>query len=537
VAALRRWQLVMAVLVVVLLLVPAAGIGQTPGSLRLAITRDEGHLNPYTYQTGYPGWNLMTLVYDTLFYPDANNEPIPWLVRNAQVSRDGRTWTLTLHPNIRWHDGRALTSEDVKFTFEYIIKVAHSRWTPPARVIERVDAPNPTTVVFQLKNADAGFRLRALADVPILPKHIWESVTTVPAARALTNVVGSGPYMVAEAQPAQFYRLTANPQYFAGQPRVRELILPVIRDATVSFTALQAAQIEANVRTLPPELVAQFERLPGMKVVRGAGFASTLLQFNMEHPLLKDPKLRQAIANTINTRLMVRLLMLGFAVVGSPGYLHPDSPLSAPGVKFEANKAKAVTLLNEAGYRDRNNDGIREAQDGTPLRFTLLTLAGNPIRIRGAELIRTWLRDVGIDTTVRVQEDAAIIDQVWPEFDVCKGRRFDMAVFGWSAPVMTRPTALRDLFHSDCNVGVLNIGGYKNPQIDRMGEQLAITVDPARQKQIATEMQKVIAQDLPVHVLFYPDTIMAYRQAAYDRWAFRKGEGILTKLSFVDPPR
>jgi len=274
-----------------------------------------------------------------------------------------------------------------------------------------------------------------------------------------------------------------------------------------------------------------------VKVVRGAGFTSTILQFNDEHPLLKDVRLRRGIANAINTNLMVRLLMLGYAVVGSPGYIHPASPFYAAGVKFEASKARAVSILNEAGYRDRNGDGIREAPDGTPLRFTLLTLAGNPIRIRGAELIRTWLRDIGIAVTVRAQEDAAIIDQVWPDFDVCKGRRFDMAVFGWSAPVMTRPTALVDLFNSDCRVGTINIGGYKNAEIDRLSGQLLVTVDTARQKQISAEMQKRIAEELPVHVLFYPDTIMAYRSGVYDRWVFQKGQGIVTKLSFVDRPK
>ncbi|HEY6103513.1 MAG TPA: hypothetical protein VI007_09855, partial [bacterium] len=72
-----------AILAAGLLLMPAAGMAQA-GAVRLAITRDEGWLNPYTYQTGFPGWNIMTLVYDTLFYPDENNEPIPWLVRDAR---------------------------------------------------------------------------------------------------------------------------------------------------------------------------------------------------------------------------------------------------------------------------------------------------------------------------------------------------------------------------------------------------------------------------------------------------------------------
>ena len=194
-------------------------------------------------------------------------------------------------------------------------------------------------------------------------------------------------------------------------------------------------------------------------------------------------------------------------------------------------------MLNEAGYRDRNNDGVREAADGTPLRFTLLANSELPLRIRGAELLRTWLKDVGIAADVRVMDDASIIDLVWPDFDVCKGRRFDLAMFGWSAPVMTRPTALRDLFHSNCQVGTINIGGYRSAEIDRLGDQLAVTVDTARQKQIAAQMQRIIAQDLPVHVLYYEDVKMAYRTAAYDRWVFQKGNGIMTKLSFVDPPK
>src|SRR3990172_1935009 len=524
------------ILIAVLARIPAAGLAQT-GTVRIAIRRDEGSLNPYTYQSGYPGWNIMTLVYDPLFYPDANNEPIPWLVRDVKVSTDGRTWTLTLYPNVRWHDGRPLTSEDVKFTFEYVQKVTHSRWTPTTRNLDGVDAPNPQTVVFRLKAPDAGFRLRTLADVPILPKHIWESVTTVAAARAFTNTVGSGPFRVDEVRAGQFYRLTANPQYFAGPVKVRELILPIVRDATVSFTALQAGEIDANARTLTPELVAQFEKQAGIKVVRGPGFASTLLQFNLEHPLLRDLRLRRAIANAVNTNLMVRLLTLGYAVVGSPGYIHPASPFYAPGLKFEASKAKAVAILNEAGYRDRNNDGVREAPEGTPLRFTLLAQAENPFRIRGAELVRTWLKDIGIAIDVRVADDASVIDLVSPDFDVCKGRRFDLSMFGWSAPVMTRPTALVDLFHSSCQIGTINIGGYKNAQIDRLGEQLVVTVDSNRQKQIAAQMQKIVAEDLPVHVLYYQDVIMAYRAAAHDQWVFQKGQGVLTKLSFVDPPK
>ncbi len=504
------------------------------GTLRMAITQNEGALNPYTYVTGYPGWNLMTLVYEPLFTPDADNIPRPWLVRRFTTSADGKTWSFTLHPNLKWHDGRPFTADDIKFTYEYVRRNTHARWTPQVRNIESIETAGPTALTIKLSAASSGFLAQPLADLPILPRHLWESVAE---PRRFNDVVGSGPYRVAEMREGQFYRLVANDTYFAGRPKVRELILPIIRDATVTFTALKAAEIDTTVRPLSPELVAEFEKAGGIKVVRGAGYASTLLQFNMEHAILRDLKLRQAIANAINTRLMVRLLLLGYGVVGSPGYVHPDSPFYNPEVTFTASKAKAVQLLNEAGYVDRDRDGIRDAPDGTPLRFTLLTLAGNPIRVRGADLIRTWLRDVGIDARVLVQEDASIIAQVWPDFDVCKGRKFDMAVFGWSAPVMNRTTNLRDLFHSDCRFGTINIGGYRNTVVDQLGVDLAATVDVAKQKRILFDMQKVIAADVPIHVLFYQDGIYAYRTDKHTAWVYQKGQGIVNKLSFVDPPK
>jgi peptide/nickel transport system substrate-binding protein len=532
VMVMRRTAVV--VIVAALVLSGAMPSFSQTAALRMAITRDEGALNPYTYQTGYPGWNLMTLVYDPLFVADADNIPRPWLVQRYTVSPDGRTWQFTLRSGLRWHDGRPFTADDVKFTYEYVRRHVHSRWTSQVRGIESIDTSGPSNLTIRLTAPSSGFLAQPLTDLPILPRHIWENVAD---PRRFNDVVGSGPYRVAEIREGQFYRLVANDGYFAGRPKVREVVLPIIRDATVTFTALKAGEIDTTVRPLSPEVVAEFERAPGMKIARGAGYASTILQFNAEHPLLKDVRLRQAIANAINTPLMVRLLLLGYGVVGAPGYIHPDSPFHNKAVTFAASKTRAVQLLNEAGYTDRNNDGIRDAPDGTALRFTLLTLAGNPIRVRGADLIRTWLRDVGIDTRVVVQEDASIIAQVWPDFDTCKGRRFDMAVFGWSAPVMNRATVLRDLFHSDCRFGTINIGGYKNAEIDRLGGELSAAVTTERQQQILFEMQKIVAAEVPVHVLFYQDGIYAYRAERHGAWIYQKGQGIVNKLSFIDPPR
>ncbi|MEN9222458.1 MAG: ABC transporter substrate-binding protein, partial [Thermostichus sp. BF3_bins_97] len=162
---------------------------QSP-ELRIAINRDESTLQPYTYVTGYPGWNLLNLIYDTLFILDAENQPQPWLVESMQVSEDGKTYTLKLKEGVKWQDGETLTSADVKFAYEFYKDNRHSRWTPPMRSIAQIDTPDPQTVVFNLESANAGFVYQPLADVPIIPQHIWQGTTD---PKTLETRVGSGP--------------------------------------------------------------------------------------------------------------------------------------------------------------------------------------------------------------------------------------------------------------------------------------------------------------------------------------------------------
>ena len=100
-------------------------------SLKIGIIGDESTLNPYTYNTGYPGLDLVSLLYDTLFQLDQDNKPIPWLVKEYTISEDGLTYNLKLNENIKWHDGKPLTAEDVKFTIDYFLEYPKSRFTNP----------------------------------------------------------------------------------------------------------------------------------------------------------------------------------------------------------------------------------------------------------------------------------------------------------------------------------------------------------------------------------------------------------------------
>jgi len=272
---------------------PTATATPKPILLRMAIGGDENTLTPYSYVTGYPGWNMLSLIYDTLFVMDADNLPKPWIAREHKVSADGKTHTLTLRNDVKWHDGKPLTSADVKFSYEFYKKNTHARWTSAVPDFTSIETPNDTTVVITLNAPSAAFAIQTLADVPILPKHIWETVTK---PREFVNNIGSGPFKLAEYKGDQFYRFVANDAYFAGKPAVDELIMPIIKEVPTTFAALKAGEIHATIRTLTPEVVKEMEQSAGLKVLRGPVYATTLMLFNNDRAPWDKREVRQAVA-------------------------------------------------------------------------------------------------------------------------------------------------------------------------------------------------------------------------------------------------
>jgi len=493
-------------------------------SLRMAIPRDEGSLNPYTYVTGYPGHNLLLLIYDTVFQLDENNIPKPWLVTGHEVDAEGINWNFTLHDGITWHDGTPLTAEDIKFSFEYYGAHSHSRWTNAVSAIEEVVVEDDLSFRIILSEPVPAFLANPLSDVPIIPEHIWQDVSD---PDSLTDHTGSGPYRITEHVPDQTYRLQANTDYFLGKPAVEEIGMIIIEDQTATFTALRVGDIDFASRSLQPELVEDFAGEGETDIITGPGFTSSLLQINNEREPFNDPLVRKAISRAIDIDDLVDTVMLGYGTAGSPGYIHPDLPHYNPDVEHVYDPDEAAALLEEAGFIDTYGD--RE--------FELLTRSNDPLRVRTAEMIAENLNAVGINVSVQALDSATLDDLVWPEFDTSQGRDYDLSIWGWSAPVMIDPERLGGLFHSDLeNRGTLNIGAYANSEVDTLAEELSVTVDPGRQQDIFNQLQVVLADTVPFVTLYYPDGIYAYRPDTYASWTYQNGQGVLNKLSFIDMP-
>jgi peptide/nickel transport system substrate-binding protein len=233
--------------------------------LTIALPADAGPLNPYL---GAPE-GLLNLVYDKLFEPSPFvDRPTPSLAESARQI-DDLTWIVTVRDGVTWHDGRPLTAADVQFTYEYYRDgpaTRHGHHVSAVPQVDRIELVGEREVRMVCAYPCPTLEAVTMADLPILPRHIWAGVTE---PRQLTSLpVGSGPYRLVEYQSGRIYRFEANDGYFLGRPLVRELVMPVVPDMSATFVALRTGELDAAARPVPPELVREFAQSAAIGLVK-----------------------------------------------------------------------------------------------------------------------------------------------------------------------------------------------------------------------------------------------------------------------------
>ena len=503
-----------------------------PVRVRAAITGGEDTINPFSYISGFPGWNLLMLQYDSLMQLDAAGLPQPWLAESVTANDDLTEYTMTIVEGATWHDGQPLTVNDVKFTFDYFIANATGRFSRDLRGVETVEVSGNDLIV-GLAAPNPAFDLVVLADIPILPQHIWEGIET-PGDQILdisTNV-GSGPFMMTDYQEEQSYRLLANPDYFRGAPAVDEVILVVFADDAGALAAIRSGEVDVIFERVSPEQISLLDEQDPLDIAQGPEFTTQMINFDVTKPPFDDLAVRQAMQLAIDSQDIVDTVYLGAATVGSPGWVHPDKPVYNPAVTPQFDVAAATALLDGAGYADNDGDGVREF-DGQPMAFEMLTNSSDSLRLRIAELVSGFLADVGIEVTVASVETATWEEAVWPGFDINNGRNYEMASWGWSAPIQANTIRIAELVNSDPGTGFLNLTGFAHPDADTISSALLTEADPAAAATLIMDLQVLIAEQVPFMLLAYPDGAYVYNSEIYADWEFIAGQGIVSKVSLL----
>lgn len=434
--------------------------------------------------------HVYELMFNSLLSRDAKFQFAPDLAESWE-NPDPLTYRFHLRRGVRFHDGRELTSEDVKFTLDSLADLPTAKKGSFSK-LKRVIAADRYTVVCQLSEPYLEF----------LTNLVRPAIGIVPAGAGpdfFQHPVGTGPYRLLEFLPERELRLQAFEGYFEGAPQVKLLRFRIIPDDTTRALELERGSVDLALNSVPGDMLLRLQSRPHLRLESAPGIRYQYLAFNLEHPPLSNVKVRQAIAYALDRDSIIRHLYRNFARKAS-SILPPAHWAYEPNTRtYEYDAARARTLLDEAGFPERRQGA---AGSRFSIAYTSSPAAEN---IQQAEIIQSNLRDVGIDVKIRTFELATVLA------DVRRGT-FDVYSLRWvGANLFTDIFSF--VFHSRSIPPLgANRGRYRSPTVDQLLDQANQTADLTARKEIFSSVQRIVAEDLPYVSLWYPDNVVVYNR-------------------------
>ncbi len=463
---------------------------------------------------------IKNLMFNTLVRKDENFDYVGELAKDITTSPDNLTITFTLRDNVKFHNGKALTSADVKYTFDELFKAngfkakaffdtvpldkaetpkpsdasaastnaAAKSAEPKTKSVPHITSiatPDAKTVVFVVtRNALRNQLLSNLVAIPIIPEGS--------VGQQKESPVGSGPFKFVSFDVSQnIIDLAANAEYWEGAPKIAKLRLKTITEAASLQAELQtgAVDIAPNPTNLPPDIIKGMGNAANLKVDQFDGSNIQYLVFNAQSGPLANAKVRQAIGYAVDREKIVTELLSGQAKVAS-SILPSQSWAYSAGTAYKFDPAKAKALLQESGYK------------GEPINFKYR--AGSAAVNQYAQAIQSSLNDAGFNIQIETLDGPTILQQL------AQGQ-YQMYTGIWVGGNQD-PIFLRDLFSSTKipggTVSCCNRSRYTNAEVDKTVEDAVNATDKAVAKQLYTKTWDIVSNDLPLFPLWYPANIV-----------------------------
>jgi peptide/nickel transport system substrate-binding protein len=503
------------------------GAGKT--ILRIGVNTDDvDNMNPFIGYTEL-AYEVYSQNYEFLverrpedFLPGPDGVAQSW-----ETSPDGLTWTFHLHKNITWQDGQPLTADDVVFTYNYIIDNQMPVFSTGTKGITKAVKVDDYTV--QLITSKPKSNILRLW-IPILPKHVWEQITPKAASTTFKNStpIGSGPFQVVEWKRGSYVRMKANKDYWLGAPKVDELIYVVYKNPSTMVEDLIAGRIAA-AHNVPTAEFKKLQNTPGIKAIAFTFFNWDYLNYNcyagagsMGNPVLKDPRFRLALDTAIDRDKLVSIAYGGEATPGTTilppdNWRDPDYHWQPPaGTLRTFDLAKAAAMLDAAGYKDVNGDGLRDYK-GKPIKLRLWALNQSIQNQSAGKLITGWFRHLGLGITFEVVDEGVYNDRIWNYSGSTYAPDFDMYLwtwYGYADPGQTLGS------YTTSQIEGWNEPCWSNLQYDRAYGQQAVQLVTQQRKQYIDASQEVMYADSPQSITVYPRLLQAIDTADWTGWIF-----------------
>jgi len=491
-----------------------------PVVLRVGTTMDNDSFHPFMIGVG---WRFNDLIWEGFTGYGSDCEIEPRLAESMEVSDDGLTWTIRLRPGITYNDGHPLDAHVLVESWDWLSSLEIGQWLPPIRLAESYEAVDELTFRFTTSAPLGTFEsYDAIYQWPF-PPHIWGSLDdeTIWGFDADANPVGTGPYTLTEWAPGEYMIFDAREDYYLGRPPVDRIILMIYANWDALVNALIGGEIDMTDSQVPSTYFDMLAADPNITVIEQPPVYAYQLTFNVregasKHPAIDDPRVREAIDYAIDRQQLVDLVIQGHGVTCANswacGELYEWSfDPSLTETPFDPDRARSI--LDEAGYLDSDNDGLREGADGENLTLRLFFQADKSDQITVADMISRWLSEVGIGTTVQAVEAGTLQSVMMSERDFDMGLRqraadpvdpavLDILLTCWSASI---------------SAGSGNASGYCNAELDELIAAQASATSLEDRLPILYEIESIIARDRPLLLLAAPNGLQAYRN---DRFAF-----------------
>jgi peptide/nickel transport system substrate-binding protein len=409
----------------------------------------------------------------------------PWLAKSYTVSKDGKTYTFKLRPGVKFSNGKAMTSADVKFSIDDA-RVQKKGWGYLDAAIKNITTPNPSTVVFHLKHRWAPF----LADIGlfangIIPKNFGGESR----AAFYKHPVGTGPFMWDKRVVGQSVTLKRNPNYWQkGKPYLDSVTWTYVSDENTRELQLRGGQIQVD--EFPPfNSITKLQHTNGVTMSLFPSTRTDYLDMNEAYPPLADVHVRRAISYAVDRNAIIKSVLFGH---GKPAnsFLPPQVPFydpHSPGLQYNLSKAKAE---------------LAKSKFANGFKVDLLVGAGAQVENAMGQIIQQALKKLGIDVTFKTQDTST-------EFQSIQSRKYQLGFSYWTMDIAD-PDELVTFAVDPAGGAQQFFTGYKNPTVIKLSHQAQQAASPSKRRALYAQIQRLAANDAFLGFLYYSPFRWAY---------------------------
>ncbi|MEW6684703.1 MAG: TonB family protein [Candidatus Edwardsbacteria bacterium] len=458
--------------------------GEKGGTIIIGTLEEPSSLNPlllsYTASWAIPDQILLRL-----HRFDKNLNITPELAEGWRFSEDFRQLTYHLRRDVKWSDGKPVTSADVKFTYEKMLdpktKYPH---LGNLQFIERLEVIDDYTIKFVFKQIYADELLDT--GIPVLPRHI---------ANFDEKPISDGPYKVDKWAKGERLELMANENFFRGRPYLDRIVFRFFPDENALLTAMQKGEIDV-AEGISPVSVETFKNKKELAVLQLPSNSFTYIGWNLQNPILAKKEIRKALSLAIDRQQILSEVLKGLGVFSNS----PVSPNSwaynqaMNQIPYDLTQAKAI--LTKDGWNSLDKDGFL-MQGKNRLEFVLMVNQDYPLHQAVAQLIQSQLAKVGVKVNLALVDGSGFVQRL-------RVKNFDGMLLSWTTGFKMDPTAT---WHSNPEKGRFNLIGYTNPQVDTLIETGLATLSRRKAKRLWDRFQEIIAEDAPCAFLFISQNV------------------------------